>query len=148
MKTLGWNQPGNVPQVCAYTFQAGGKSVGFDISKSRLVGCLIQLDPGDVAGAIFGAQQDTQGAAAGTQVQYLCLPGQPDKTGKRHGVGAEGKGTLGVFQSKSVMKKFHGNLRNKKSACAPETARRLMRNRRISLPRLLRQGSCQRRCRS
>ena len=78
---------GQIPQIRAYTLQAGLKRVAADIFRCCPMGGVREFQAGDMAVGIFGAQKQSQRAAAGTQVQNPGIPGQPDEMSQYHGIG-------------------------------------------------------------
>ena len=66
VKTAGRNIPGDAPKICAYTFHTALKIIPADILLSGPVGGFRQLNTGNTAARIPGAEQKPQCAAAGT----------------------------------------------------------------------------------
>jgi hypothetical protein len=67
---------GKLTQVTAYTFHTILQIVPANIIQRSLVGSFIQFNAGYAAVTVLGAQQYTQCAAAGTQIQHPGFWGQ------------------------------------------------------------------------
>ena len=72
----------------AYTFDTILKLIGLQVFQRSPMGVFIQFNSGNGAKGIARAQQDSQGAAAGTQIQYPGLPGQFCEIRQDHRIGA------------------------------------------------------------
>ncbi len=79
---------GNLPHIGAYTFHAGCQTVAADVVQGGKVGVPGQLHAGDAAAFVHGAQQQSQRAAAGAEIQHPGILREPDKMGQHHGIGA------------------------------------------------------------
>ena len=98
-----------MPQVRTYTLHTGLETIDPDVFLGCPVGVLRQLEAGDGARRVSGAQQHTQGAAAGAQVQDLGGSWQLYKVSQDHGVRAQGKATWRDLQGKAVKKCLQRN---------------------------------------
>ena len=104
-------QVGKLAQVRAYTFHTCRQGIGADIVQGGGMGLRIQLDPGDPASAVAGAKQQSQGAAAGAEIQHPGILRQPREMRKHHGIRTEREAAPGNIQDIAIGKMFHGSLR-------------------------------------
>ena len=153
-KTAGGKNPGHLTQIHAYTLHTGFHLIPADVLHGGLMSGGTELHAGNPAGGIHAAQQQAQGAAAGAQIQHPGVPGQPDEVSQGHGVGAQGKASRRYLQGDAVGQIFQERLppvRKKwgirKIGLRRSCAGQLQAHVKISLPRLRRWGTAQRRSR-
>jgi hypothetical protein len=79
-----------------------GKGIAPDIIQCRKVCTVIYFYAGDGTAGVPGAQQDTQSAAAGSQVHHRGLLWQSDKIGQKHGICTQRKSVFGDVQSETA----------------------------------------------
>ena len=86
-KTPGRKNPGYRPQISAYAFHTGSKLIAANVFQRFQMGVFRQFQAGNMTAGILAAQQQTQGAASGTQVQNGSLLWKTHNIRQQNGIG-------------------------------------------------------------
>ena len=93
---------GQFPKVGAYAVKTAGQIIAPDVFFGAAVGPRRDLQSGDGTAGIFGAQQQSQRAAAGSQIQHLGIFWKVGKVGQNHRIGTQRECPFSDFQGVAV----------------------------------------------